>query len=280
VTVVEHLGGRAAAALGESGGVARVVARLSESTWLTAAGEIVWLGRSGSALHPRAMLTQAPLIASGEPPDGDLVTIDARHARPWRPPELTLDAADTARLIAGAHHLRTTLTEIGRVDGLAHLIVASGATPDGMLAAIVERARPSVRALATACAANRAADAHAPAVALLGLGSGLTPSGDDFVGGLFFARSWLATTNDADAEGWRAAAAVVRDAARARTHAISQALLGDLLEGTSHAPLHALVEALATGADPRPAARALVRLGHSSGWDILAGLLTGLDDAR
>jgi hypothetical protein len=67
-------------------------------------------------------------------------------------------------------------------------------------------------------------------------------------------------------------------AAPGRTHPISAALLGDLAAGRSWAPLHELVAALAAGT-PRAAgaaARRLVALGHSSGWDMLAGVGAGL----
>jgi Protein of unknown function (DUF2877) len=73
-------------------------------------------------------------------------------------------------------------------------------------------------------------------------------------------------------------AGAVVAAAPARTHPISAALLTDLADGLGWAPLHDLVAALATGDAPAAevAARTLVRLGHTSGWDLLAGVTAGL----
>ena len=69
------------------------------------------------------------------------------------------------------------------------------------------------------------------------------------------------------------------DGARGRTHPISIALLSDMLDGQAHAPLHDLARALAAGA-PRDvalgAARRVVGIGHSSGWDMLAGFVSGV----
>jgi hypothetical protein len=81
-----------------------------------------------------------------------------------------------------------------------------------------------------------------------------------------------------DASAWRAITAGVVPAAPARTHPISAALLGDCAAGLSWAPLHDLVGALAEGAPEAAAAaaRRLVTLGHSSGWDMLAGVGAGL----
>ena len=67
-------------------------------------------------------------------------------------------------------------------------------------------------------------------------------------------------------------------AAPARTHPLSATLLGDLADGHSYASLHDLVQGLAreTRAEARHAGRRLVRLGHSSGWDMLAGFVGAL----
>jgi hypothetical protein len=139
----------------------------------------------------------------------------------------------------------------------------------------VARARPSARALADACEADDPAGAVAAAGALLGLGAGLTPSGDDYVGGVLFARRLLGRGSAA----WDTAVArIVADAA-GLTHPISARLLADLAAGEGWAPLHDLALGLAAG-DPDAAlraARALTALGHTSGWDILAGVVGGLD---
>jgi hypothetical protein len=151
----------------------------------------------------------------------------------------------------------------------------AGATPPFPL----DGAVPAARALAQACADDDPRAATRAAEALIGLGPGLTPAGDDYVGGAFFARALLGPAATRDASGWAAAAARVRTLAAERTHPISAALLADLLGGEGHAPLHDLGAALAAGA-PLPtalaAARRLARLGHSSGWDMLAGFVGAL----
>ena len=132
-------------------------------------------------------------------------------------------------------------------------------------------------AMAAACARDDADTAASAAVALLGLGAGLTPSGDDLVGGAFFARAALAEVGGGDGAAWRQAATSMRAAAGEATNPISAALLSDLLEGHGWSALHDLVSALASDDDSRAttAARRLIRLGHSSGWDVLAGFVAG-----
>jgi hypothetical protein len=270
VAVRAHaLGAIAACALTAAGGRARVLARPGGAAFLTAAGEIVWLGPASAPLHPRAVL-----VASV--PDVDIgadLSVDAAGLVPWQPAAPRLDVA---ALRAGWHRLPAVLTALGTPGGFGARLAG---TP---LAFPLDRAEGEARALAEACARDDAAAAGPPALALLGLGAGLTPSGDDFVGGVLFARHLLGAAGAADAVGWRRLAGAVREAAEARTHPISAALLGDLACGVSHAPLHDLVTALAAGDLTRggEAAARLVRLGHSSGWDILAGAAAGFTHPR
>ena len=262
------LGWKAALALGRTQGVARVLAVLSESVYLTAGDEIVWLGHASTPMHPRAMLAAAPLPAAR-----GAIEIDRGAARPWTPPAGPCGAGTARALTAGCRDLVAALAEIGRPDGFGALL--AGIAP----AFPLDRATSRARELASACAADDPAAAARVATELLGLGPGLTPSGDDYVGGAFFARALLARAGACDGVAWRAAAALVLDGARGRTHPISIALLDDMLDGQAHAPLHDLARALAAGA-PRDvalgAARRVVEIGHSSGWDMLAGFVAGV----
>jgi Protein of unknown function (DUF2877) len=262
---VSTIGWRARAALERTHGHATVLATLSESIYVTADHEILWLGRTGATPHGRAALT------STLPEPGADVSLDLTAARSWRPagtPATTLQALPG--IVARTRSLAQALTPDVPADGLGALL--GGAKPTSLLAGAV----PAARALAQACAGDDAPAAARAAEPLIGLGPGLTPSGDDYVGGAFFARALLGGAASRNAAGWIAAAARVRALAAERTHPISAALLSDLLAGEGHGPLHDLAVALIDDAPPavaRAAARRLTALGHSSGWDILAGFI-------
>jgi hypothetical protein len=99
------------------------------------------------------------------------------------------------------------------------------------------------------------------AQALIGLGPGLTPSGDDYLGGILVALHALARDAQA-AMLWR----WLQPQLAARTSAISAAHLAAAAEGEAHEALHAVLQ------DPSPASLArLDAVGHCSGWDALAG---------
>ena len=241
--------------------VARVVAALRHSLYLEVAGEIVWLGPPSSTLHGRAIVTGDSLDVDGA--TRVETSFDLRAAREWRPRSLD-HAIDSAVLARESRRLAGLVHDVGRPDGFGALL--AGQRPAFPLDHAEERARRFL----DACARNDPAAATAMGEGLLGLGPGLTPSGDDLVGGAFFARRLIG--------GWEDAAAVVRARAHERTHPISATLLGDLLDGSGHAPLHDLAQALTRSdeAAALDAAARLVRIGHSSGWDILTGFLGAL----
>jgi Protein of unknown function (DUF2877) len=268
---VTRIGSKAQAALTAAQGRALVLAPLSTSLYLTAGGEVIWLGPPGSVLHPRATLADHGRL-DRVPPDG-AIALDLAGARLWLP-RVAARLAARSSPTAATRAVLTTLRErpecLPAPLGLGSLLV--GRQPPFPL----ERAVPAVVDLARACDTDRVIEAAATAERLLGLGPGLTPAGDDFVGGVLFARNRLAGAAGA---AWRQASARLITGARQRTNRISLALLADLAEGYGFEPLHDLADTLERGAcvsDVLDPIRRLVRLGHSSGWDLLAGLLVGM----
>jgi hypothetical protein len=258
-----------ARALADGAAAARVVAALSRSVYLEIAGEIVWLGGPGSTLHGRAIL------AAELPDTGGAATLEAsfdlRTAREWRPRELPRSPTRET-LSSEARRLAGVVERVGRPDGFGPLLVG------GRPAFPLDGAPDLARSFLESCAGDDARSAAALGERLLGLGPGLTPAGDDLVGGALFAVAVSFETAGSRTDAWKEAAALIRARAPARTHRISAMLLGDLLDGHGYAPLHDLTAALGGGetAAALDAAVRLVRIGHSSGWDILTGFLGAL----
>ena len=105
--------------------------------------------------------------------------------------------------------------------------------------------------------------------ALIGLGPGLTPSGDDFIGGMLIALHALGR-----AEAARLLASRALPLAESASNAISRALLAAAADGQASAALHRLLHDALRGDCDRMKVRlaAIGRIGHSSGWDTLAGI--------
>jgi hypothetical protein len=268
-TVIQ-IGWRAAEILANRGPDVRVLAPAGASIYIVAAGDILWLGGATDLMHPRAvLLSERPHAAAYAA--GDAVSVPPSPTLAWRPEAPMAGPRAAAALRRGARRLTEIAASLGAPRGFGAWLMGRP------LAFPLAGAAKAADALATACARDEADAAADAALALLGLGAGLTPSGDDLVGGAFFARAALAEIGGSDGAEWRKAAASVRAAAGEMTNPISAALLGDLLEGHGWSALHDLVSALASDEDSRAttAARRLTRLGHSSGWDVLAGFAAG-----
>jgi hypothetical protein len=143
----------------------------------------------------------------------------------------------------------------------------------------VKEAMNSIVEAAEACFAKDLTRAVRKSRKLVGLGWGLTPSGDDFLGGLLFAAHVLQKIYPQHIQSDRK---IIKDSiksAHEQTNPISHALLSDLALGRGPEPLHDLVNALIMDKDPETVMTRVIRLieiGSTSGWDMLSGLMTGM----
>ena len=111
--------------------------------------------------------------------------------------------------------------------------------------------------------------------ALIGLGAGLTPSGDDFLGGLLFAIKNIQTVYlDLNFD-----CAISIEPYGSQTNLISFTLLRDLASGHAIAPMQHIINGLLADESLDsiyPSFSKLTQVGHSTGWDMLTGMLVGL----
>ena len=200
------------------------------------------------------------------------VEIDASRAATWSP---TLPAAASLRLTA---ELARTVAAARRhaadrapAGGLAPMLSGSDRGGDPWLT----RARALIGSQLEALRLGDVAAAMAPTVGLMGLGVGLTPSGDDYLVGLL---AGMEATDDPPRHGL---AAVIAGHAPLRTTAIGAAALGQASRGAFAERLHDVLVALARGRPDQLAApieRAMT-YGATSGSDTLVGLFAALDVA-
>ena len=123
---------------------------------------------------------------------------------------------------------------------------------------------------------TQAEDLEFPAIAsrLVGLGPGLTPSGDDFWCGVMIALRALGFMDILE----KVSGAVLK-LAEERTNKISRAHLECAAGGQGAQALHETISALGAADEARwrSALRELDKIGHSSGWDSLAGVVCVLE---
>jgi uncharacterized protein DUF2877 len=115
---------------------------------------------------------------------------------------------------------------------------------------------------------------------LAGLGPGLTPSGDDVLGGFAAIMALLSPQLSADAASRKHIAATIAAVARPRTTALSSVLLAHAARGEIAEQMGALLLTLTHPAEEFKAvwnaADRVLAFGASSGGDTLLGMLLGL----
>jgi hypothetical protein len=146
----------------------------------------------------------------------------------------------------------------------------------------LRRAWPAIRDVRDACLAADLPAAFARAEQLVGLGEGLTPSGDDFLGGLLFCLQMLRRAHPSLGRLDPQELHLFLQYAEPRTNLISYTLLRDHAFGHASEALHQFVDALVDGQALERIQRSATRLigiGHSTGWDLLSGVVVGLMSA-
>ncbi len=223
--------------------------------------------------------------AGGEVAIGDSLLVSFRGATAWQPP-LPRGSLRPPLLRRHLHLLRGAARGRAPAGGLAFLMEGiAPADGDGLEALVACRGLVAAGALAgwltdalaeapATSAATKLAPPPAAAGGLLGLGPGLTPSGDDLVGGVLLALHALPSPRVAGALG-RWALALARRA----SPPISGAQLAAAAQGQGAEALHQTLRGLGRdpGWHPAPHLRRLAALGHTSGWDALAGIWLALN---
>ena len=210
-------------------------------------------------------------------PDAN-IEIDLSGAAPWSPrlPVLSPSVAQ-ARWRARAVEMRRLAAAAVRArpragEGLGSLIDLDRGP---LMGAAARLAGPRLERLALAVRSGNSMTAGVAAESLVGLGPGLTPSGDDALVGMAAVVTAMAAPGSLDATFLGSVAAQ----APARTTLVSATFLRHASAGEFSAGMHQLMSVLIgpDAADARVAIERFVAYGATSGADTLVGVLMGLD---
>ncbi len=262
--------------------------------------EVLWIAAERLALHRRAVLV--PKIPSRLPAPGtpcslhdellqiglELVVV-LSAAADWRPDSAARGTGNVVKWsgqLAEAAH-RAALQSVPRgcfIRVALHALPDAGLNPQGTMGeTLAATARRGITTLKEVASTSELLKGLESAVELVGLGEGLTPSGDDFLGAfLFTLRVMDCAAEDAYGIDWQSVEAWLRRV-KPLTNKISYAVLADHACGEASEPLSALVHAAMSGASQARLDQLVGRLGeigHSSGWDMLAGVYCASSASR
>ncbi len=285
--------------LRSEGFAGRVVASVRGAFYILGSrGRLVWVAHPRTVLHRRALLarydaSRARVNANVEVKSDWLVLdgtpmVPLLHARTWKaepvkrhrdipPGGLSPAVAERIGWIAELPDRRGLGHAVGLMDkSTADLPLDRLDRPDQLL---WRAARGPIEDVMRACRAGALSEVLRAGTALVGLGPGLTPSGDDYMGGLLFAAHQLQALDPARVARPSPEIDSFLRNSRTATTRISYTIVRDCVYGFGPQPLHELASAILHRGDRSrvlAAALRLTQIGHSSGWDLLAGLLTGL----
>ncbi len=278
------------------GACGQVLAAFSRAAYLvTEQAELFWLASENAPMHLRGLRIAGPFpkLVAGEDffIEGDCINIapdlqvDFGDASAWSvspiPPEAALEIGQIPLRVK---NIFPTGFDLSQASGFGRLIpkilsLAAGQPDDEVETdPVLALAWLGISEIARACLLRDMPGLLQEANALVGLGEGLTPSGDDFLGGLLFCVNTIQRLYPGCIHLDSSEQALFIESARQRTHLISFTLLKDLTNGQAVEPLHELIHSVLSDHPPEsihPAAR-LTQIGHSTGWDLLTGALTGL----
>jgi hypothetical protein len=183
----------------------------------------------------------------------------------WRPISLS-DDWTIAKINIGLDALEAAAAPYDLTDGLAALVRRDGRA--------IVAAQNGIDALgdwlkgAVSAPRNERNEPTQEIASIIGLGPGLTPSGDDLIGGTLVALNMFGHHVAADClANWSL------PIARRSTGKISIAHLARAAKGEGAEALHRTIAAIADGNEAalHSCLRDIDAIGHSSGWDALAG---------
>ncbi|MFC2028912.1 DUF2877 domain-containing protein [Chloroflexota bacterium] len=277
----------------------KVLASFSQAAYLlTEGGELVWITSSQSARHRRNIQSSLkfprPLANSTFTIQDQSIILDSglelifSGSHIWQGSSLpSLDVIEIneipEKLLPVFERISTWNQSAGIGSFIQPILQIAGREEPSIFFQpydILNRKTWSIiKKITTACKAHDFNKVLKYARSLVGLGEGLTPCGDDFIGGLLFARHLL-LCNYPDLNYLKSKSIHTWiEATKPRTNLISYVLLKDNVNGYALEPLTQLGVAILTGQsleDTCSAAAELIEVGQSTGWSMLTGFLAGM----
>ncbi len=208
---------------------------------------------------------------------GGRLLISLRGARVYMPEVRFHRVNDTPKIRQNVAIVARTAEKLGNDQGLGGLIERIVLKRRGRLNPYSRFALPRVRSVLRAIRAGKTSDLERETKNLVGLGPGLTPSGDDVLSGLMATLAISALNLKGGVEKVREINERIALAARTRTTSLSQEYLSHAARGETNQHFLELIKNVLTGGpeDAKRATELVLRVGETSGTDTVLGVLLG-----
>ena len=281
-TPIKGLGAIAFEILNQSRAPATRLTDFPAAPFIEIGGELLWIGSGVHGWHPRAVVVSDDLAQPHTLPAFVIHLNGIAQRQVWLEGVQPWTDRASANLLTNIAHGARQAAGVSTLQAMVRALTPGARRPRGLgvlltgekLSSPLDLAQARLHVLIDALTRDAMNVALEHALPLLGVGAGLTPSCDDFISAAWLAK--LCTSQSL----WQASANTLAHVASERTHRISATLLADTLRGESYGVLtnfaRTCLDATATDLQRLNAARQLIAVGHSSGWDLLTGFLFGL----
>lgn len=207
--------------------------------------------------------------------------LSTQNSQPWNPrPHLAPASCSPERLAHNADQLATLVAIRASPDslaGLASMRIGASIPLASSLPLLLQTACPATEGLLAGIARQQIQSVRQAAGTLIGLGPGLTPSGDDLLIGLMAATVLLSEPLGLRAEFYQRLSAELLTIARGRTNKLSITWMEYARRGEVAEHLGSLFHALILDdwQALEHAAMQVLHTGATSGADILTGVILG-----
>ena len=236
-------------------------------TLVTNAPETTNWQASGVRLRQRALLRSRRIAV------GMWLVISCEEATEWMPPRPP--AIDAEMISKGIAHLRAKVVDRLPKNGLAEFVMPANLQIGSSLAVEAQGPIRRIRSALSMALFRRRMFQPSPSdvAALSGLGPGLTPSGDDFLGGMMV--GLYSVREDGLAQEL---SRIINDYNENAANIVSREHLRAAADGMAADGILRLACVIGSGGEINDEILAAVdRIGHTSGWDVVAGLIIALE---
>ena len=236
-------------------------------TIVTNAPETTSWQASGVRVRQRALLRSRRMAV------GRGLVIFCEEATEWMPPRPPV--IDAEMVSKGIANLRAKVIDRLPRNGLAEFLLPANLQIGSPLALVAEGPIRRIRSALSVALFRRQIFQPAPSdvAALSGLGPGLTPSGDDFLGGMMV--GLYAVRENGLAQDL---SRIINDCNESPANIVSQAHLSAAASGLAAESILRLACVVMSGGEIDDEILAAIdRIGHTSGWDVVAGLVIALE---
>lgn len=246
----------------------RIAALFDSSFYLEVDDALVCVGDERLGNGPLNVATTSRLPGSWKALGlrmGETVAVVGRSATVWHPPPFP---KIENRQPANPTEMLSLVAARAPMEGLSRVILKEEGN------CLVRMTRPAVESLSRWLVVDDGQPPPRSALLdLLGLGPGLTPSGDDLLGGLLIALHGRGLHDQVTALSRE-----IATLATGRTTSISRAHLRAAMNGQANETIHEICNGLLAGGtvDWPVLLDRVDTIGHSSGWDMLAGMVIGI----